>query len=157
MSHDDGKVESSQRRQHSVSLLQWVEHWLSYGYCERPKTTFTKLEPLFGIKIEVARRRSTQGFFRLRESHSSWQCKESHSCCYHGHLAPLSMGDSKISTVITRCESMRLRSLRQSGRITARDQVQHKGWTYLCWTEQKLIWTRWWCTKSSKHLAKGDK
>ena len=38
--------------------------------------------------------------------HSSWQCKESHHWC-HGPLAPLAMGDSGTSTVLTRYESMR--------------------------------------------------
>ena len=36
------------------------------------------------------------------------------------------MGDSGTSRVLIRYESMRLRSLRQSERTTARDQVQHK-------------------------------
>ena len=42
--------------------------------------------------------------------HSSWQCKESYCCC-HRSLAPLAMGDSGTSTVLTRYESMWLRSL----------------------------------------------
>ena len=39
------------------------------------------------------------------------QSKESHSCCCHGPLAPVVMGDSGTSTLLTRHESMRLRSL----------------------------------------------
>ena len=49
--------------------------------------------------------------------HSSWQCKESHSCC-HGSLAPLEMADSGVSSILTQYESMRLRSFRQSERTT---------------------------------------
>ena len=60
--------------------------------------------------------------------HSSWQCKESHRGCCHGPLAPLAMGDSGTSTLLTRFESMRLRSLRQSERTTARDPVQYQRW-----------------------------
>ena len=61
--------------------------------------------------------------------HSSWQCNESHRCCCLGPLAPLSMEGSETFTVLTRYDSMRLRSLRQSARTTARDSVQHKRWT----------------------------
>ena len=50
--------------------------------------------------------------------HSSWQCKESRYCC-HGPLVLLAMGDSGTSTVLTRYESMWLRSLHQSERTTA--------------------------------------
>ena len=46
--------------------------------------------------------------------------------CCHEPLAPLEMGDRGTSTVLTRYESMRLRSLHQSERTTARDHVQHK-------------------------------
>ena len=92
--------------------------------------------------------------------HSSWQCKESHCCC-HGPLVPLAMGDSGTSTTLTRYESMWLQSLRQSERITVRDPVQHKRWTYPCYRavnmEHQQKWTHWWCTIPSKHLAKGDK
>ena len=49
------------------------------------------------------------------------------------HIAPLTMGDSVTSTILTRYESMRLRSLCQSERTTARDAVQHKKWTYPCY------------------------
>ena len=65
--------------------------------------------------------------------HSSWQCQESHRCCCHGSLEPLAMGDSGTFTVLIRYESMRLRSLRQSKRTTARGPVQHKRWTYPCY------------------------
>ena len=55
-------------------------------------------------------------------------------------------------------ESMRLWSLCQSERTTARDLVQHKRLTYPCsWalnTEHQQRWTRWWCTTPSKHLQK---
>ena len=61
---------------------------------------------------------------------------------------------------LTRYESMRLRSLRQSERTTVRDPVQHKRWTYPCYravnTEHQQRWTRWWCMTLSKHLAKRD-
>ena len=58
--------------------------------------------------------------------YSSFQCKESHRCCCHGHLAPLTMGDSVTSILFTRYESMRLRSLRQIERTTVRNPIQHK-------------------------------
>ena len=64
----------------------------------------------------------TTTFGGTEPHHSSWQCKESHRCC-HGSLAPLTMGDSGTSTILTRYESMRLRSLHQSERTTARDPV----------------------------------
>ena len=55
------------------------------------------------------------------------------SCCCHGPLAPLAMGDYvDLCTILTRYESMQLRSLRQSERTTARDPIQHKRWTYPC-------------------------
>ena len=95
---------------------------------------FKKLEQRSWNKIEVARCRSTQDCFQgLREAlgdtephHSSRQYKEPQRCCCHGPLAPLAMGDSGTSTELTQYESMRLRSLRQSERTTARDPVQHK-------------------------------
>ena len=48
-----------------------------------------------------------------------WQSRR---CYCHEPLAPLEMGHSGISTVLTQYESMRLRSLRQSERTTARDR-----------------------------------
>ena len=58
-------------------------------------------------------------------------------------------------------ESIRLRSLCQSERTTAKNPVQHKRWTYPCYRavsmEQQQRWRRWWCTTASKHLTKGDK
>ena len=63
--------------------------------------------------------------------HFSWQCKESHSCC-HGHLAPLTMGNSGTPTVLTRYEDMRFWCLRQSEITSAMDPVQHKRWTHTC-------------------------
>ena len=93
--------------------------------------------------------------------HSSWQCKESHSCCCHGSLAPLAIGDSGTSTVLTRNESMRLLSLRQNEWTTARDPVQHKIWIYPCYrmvdTVHQQRRTHWWCTTPSKRLAKCNK
>ena len=100
-------------------------------------------------------------FAGTESHHSSWQCMESHHCCCHRPFAPLAMGDSRTSTVLTRYESMRLRSFRQSERTTLKDPVQHKRWTYLRFravnTEHQQRWTCWWCTKPSKHLKKGDK
>ena len=64
--------------------------------------------------------------------HSSWQCKESHRC-FPGLRALLTMRDSGTSTVLTRHESMRLRSLRQSERTTERNPVQHKRCTFQCY------------------------
>ena len=55
---------------------------------------------------------------------SSRQCKESHWSC-HGPLAQLTMRDSGTSTVFTRYVPMRLRSLCQSERTTARDLFFH--------------------------------
>ena len=93
--------------------------------------------------------------------HSSWQYMELHRCGCHEPLAPLAMGDSGTSTVLTRYESMRLRSLHQSERTTARDPVQDKRLTYQCYRafnmQHQQKWTHWWCTTPSKHLAKGDK
>ena len=63
----------------------------------------------------------------------SWQCKELHRCSCHCLLAPLAMGDSGICTILTRYESMRLRSLCQSERTTPKDLVQHQRWTYPCY------------------------
>ena len=76
----------------------------------------------------------------------------------HQSFAPMAMGDSGTSTVLTRYESMRLRSLCQSERTTARDLVQHNRWIYPCYrtvsTEHKQRWMRWWCTAPSNHLEK---
>ena len=106
---------------------------------------FTKLEQCSWINLEVARGPSTQKCFKglawstwwCRTLYSSWQCKESHHCCCHGLLEPLAMGDSGTSIILTRCESMGLRSLRHSERTTARDPVQHKRWTYPCYRAVK--------------------
>ena len=46
--------------------------------------------------------------------------------CCHGSLAPLAMGDSGTSTVLTRYESMRLWSLRQSEWTTVRSRYNTK-------------------------------
>ncbi|KAJ4427628.1 hypothetical protein ANN_25276 [Periplaneta americana] len=96
--------------------------------CERPKTTFTKLEQRSWIKIEVTRGRSAQECFQgLREAcanaalpyHTVAQWVKAFRegmdsvqdnlctgrCCCQGPLAPLSMGDSGTS-VLTRHESM---------------------------------------------------
>ena len=55
------------------------------------------------------------------EPYYSSQCKESHRCCCHGPLAPLTMGDCGTSTVLTRkYESMQLRSLLQTERTSVR-------------------------------------
>ena len=55
-------------------------------------------------------------------------------------------------------QSLRLRSLHQSERTTARDPVQYKRWTYSCSravnTEHQWRWTRWCCTTSYKPLPK---
>ena len=71
------------------------------------------------------------------------------------------MGGSVTSSVHTRYGSIRLRSLRQSERTTARDRVQHKGWTFPCYRavnkEYEQRWARWWCTTPSKHLVKFNK
>ena len=60
--------------------------------------------------------------------------------------------------ISTPCLPVRLRSLRQSERTTARNPVQHKRWTYPSYrvvnTEHEQRWTRWWCATSSKHLTK---
>ena len=45
----------------------------------------------------------------------------------------MAMGDSGTSTLLTRYESMRLRSLGQSERTTARNAIQHERWTYPCY------------------------
>ena len=91
--------------------------------------------------------------------HSSWQCKESHCCC-HGPLVLLVMGDSGTSTALTWYESMWLWCLHQSERAIARDPVQHKRGTYLCYRainmEHQQWWMHCWCKMPSKHLTKGD-
>ena len=55
-------------------------------------------------------------------------------------------------------KSMRLRSLRQTERTTARDSVHHKRWTYPFYRavhmEHQQWWVRWWCTTYSKHWQK---
>ena len=78
----------------------------------------------FGGEILIAWTQETMMTLGGTETHNfSWQCKEPHRCC-HGTLAPLAMGDSGTSTVLTRYESIRLRSVRQRERTTARDPVQ---------------------------------
>ena len=74
--------------------------------------------------------------------------------------APLAMGDSGTSTIITRYESMRLWSLRQSERTSAKETF--------C-TRNELVRAigrsirninkdgRWFCTTPSKYLVNGDK
>ena len=94
---------------------------------------FTKLEQHSWIKIEVTRHRSMQECFQGMLQACAWQCKESHRCCCHGPLEPLAMKSCGTSTVKTRYKSMRLRSLSQSERTTARDPVQHQRWTYPCY------------------------
>ena len=76
--------------------------------------------------------KGTQSHGLKRKRHHllvQWQSKEPYRCC-HGSLAPLAMEDSGTSTLLSLHESIRLRSLRQSERTTARDTVQHKIWTY---------------------------
>ena len=89
--------------------------------------------------------------------HSSWQCKESRRCCCHGPLVLLAMWNSGKSTVLIWYESMWLQSLRKREKITLRDPVQHKRWTYPCCRmvnmEHQQGWMRWLCTTSSKLLA----
>ena len=51
------------------------------------------------IVIAWTREKTTLG--GTEPHHSSWQCKESHLCC-HRPLAPLAMGYSGTSTVLTR-------------------------------------------------------
>ena len=48
----------------------------------------------------------------------------SHTNCCHGPHAPLAMGGSGISTLVTRYESMRLQSLCHNERTTARDRCE---------------------------------
>ncbi|PSN31768.1 hypothetical protein C0J52_24673 [Blattella germanica] len=71
------------------------------------------------------------------------------------------MGDSGTSTVLTRHESLRLRSLQQSERTTAREPVQHQRSNYPCRravnAEYQQKGTCRWCKTPSKHLAKDDK
>ena len=50
----------------------------------------------------------------------------SHTAAAHRHLALLAVGDSVTSTVLAQKESMRLQSLRQIERTTAKDPVHHK-------------------------------
>ena len=88
---------------------------------------------------------------------SSWQWKKSRHFCCHGSLAPLAMGNSGTSTVLTRYESMRLPSLCQSERTSARDQVQHKRRTYPCYRAVNTEHKERWCTTPSIHLAKSYK
>ena len=83
--------------------------------------------------------------------HSSWQCKEWHRCC-HGPLELLVMGDSGTATVLTRYESMRLRSLLQIERTTARDPVQHKRWTYLCYRAANTVHQQRGCAHGVRRL-----
>jgi hypothetical protein len=79
--------------------------------------------------------------------------------CWHwkGSPSPLAMGDTRISAIISRYQSVRLWSLRQIGRTTARDKLRYKrGYYASCRAvtaghQQK--WTRRWCTKPSTNLA----
>ena len=101
----------------------------------------------FGEEIVIAGYLEKVTTLGGREPHNfPWQCKESQSCC-HGPLALLQMEDSGISTVLTRYESMRLRSICQIERTTARDQVQQKRWIYTCYNAVNLApqqsWTHW--------------
>ena len=76
--------------------------------------------------------------------HSSWQCKESHSCC-HDHLRCWQWEILEFPPY-SPDESVRLRSLCQSERTTARNPVQQKRWTYPYYkavnTEHHQRWTR---------------
>ena len=74
----------------------------------------------FGEKIVIAwTQEKTTTLGGTVPHHSSWQCKESHSCCCHEPLVPLAMRDFGTSTVLTGYESVRLRSLRRSESTTA--------------------------------------
>ena len=144
----------------SASIFVDVPYWPHYSTnkfisCVGPSPSQWFFH--FGEEIVIAWTTTLGG---TESHHSSWQCQESHCCC-HGPLAPLAMGDSGTSTVLTRYDSMRLQSLSPSERTTARYPVQHKRWTYPCYralnTEHQQIRKRWCCTTSSKNLAKGHK
>ena len=75
----------------------------------------------FGEDIVIAWTQGKSTILGGTETHrSSWQRKESHRCCCHGPLEPLTMENSGTSPVLIRYDSMRLLSLRQSERTTAR-------------------------------------
>ena len=97
-------------------------------------------------------REETMSLGGTEPHHSSWQCKKSHPCC-HGPLAPLTMGDSGTSTLLTRYEYMRLRSLRQSEKTTEGNRYNTR-YELVCYRavnmEYQQRWTRWWCTMPSK-------
>jgi hypothetical protein len=57
------------------------------------------------------------------ETHYGPHCQES---------PPLAMGDTGISALCTRYESVRVQSLRQNERTTARDTLQHRRGDYSC-------------------------
>ena len=121
----------------SASIFVDFSHWSSYNtykFISYALPGPSQWVFHFGEEIIIAwtqEQTTTLGSRPTEPHHSSWQCKESHRSC-HTPLAPLQMGDSGTSTVLTRYESMRLRSLRQSERTAARNPVQHKIWTYLC-------------------------
>ena len=112
----------------SVSIFVDVPYWLPYSIdkfiscvVQGPSQWFFH----FGKEIVIAwTQEKTTTLGGTESHHSSWQC-----CCCHGPLALLVMGDSGTSTVLTRYESIRLQSLRQSERTIAKDPVQHKRWT----------------------------
>ena len=69
-------------------------------------------------------------------------------------------GRSGTSIVLTRHESLLLRSLRQSERITASDPVQHERWTYPCCRAVNSKLQEKWTRDGVRHLpniwAKGE-
>ena len=101
----------------STSTFVDVPHWTPYSMdkfisCVVPGSSLWFFH--FGEEIVIVwTQQKTTTLGGTEPYHSSWQCKESHRCC-HGPLAPLEMGDSGTSTVLSRYESMWLRSLCQS-------------------------------------------
>ena len=114
-----------------------------------------------GKPAYTARSCSTTFVQRIGEYGDTWwYSTRTFFMTMQGPLLPLAMGDSGTSTILTLYESMRLRSLRQSERISSRESVQQKRWTYPCYravnSERQQRWTRW-CTAPSKHFENGDK
>ena len=89
----------------SASIFVDVPYWTPYTTdkcfsCVAPGPSQWVFH--FGEEIVIARtQEKTTTLGGTEPHHSSWQCKKSHRCCY-GPLAPLAMGDSGTSTVLTR-------------------------------------------------------
>ena len=90
----------------SASMFVHIPYWPSYRTdklisCAVPGPSQWFFH--FGEDIVIAcTQEKTTALGGTEPHHSSWQSKESERCCCCGLLAPLAMGDSGTSTVLTR-------------------------------------------------------